>query len=367
MKILFIGARLFDDISYYLKEKGIHSILTESNKDAINLDLADEYYLVSRGMEEPLKIAIKENVDAVIPLIGIDIPLLDVAYMKEHLEKKYNIPVISSNVDVIKISSDKLKTKEFFNKHGIKTPNFKIITKNNINQSFNFPLVLKQFEGQGGNSIEIANDLKDINNYLDKYGEALCEEFIEGSEISVEVIGFNGDYIALTPIYKGETTFEGTHPLFKNRSAPFQSEKITNEEIKNNALCIAKKLKSEGITEVEFILSSDNSKLNALEINSRPNGVRYLTSASSDVTTLLKLVDMATGDFSTLKIKNEIKNYFSFEKTVGNFLGPKPNEPLKSFRHNDYIVHGPKGYERVTVRAKSKESLNKLISNLKLI
>lgn len=31
MKILFIGSRLFDDVSWYLKQEGITSIVTESN------------------------------------------------------------------------------------------------------------------------------------------------------------------------------------------------------------------------------------------------------------------------------------------------------------------------------------------------
>ena len=31
MKILFIGSRLYDDIDWYVKSKGIESVLTESN------------------------------------------------------------------------------------------------------------------------------------------------------------------------------------------------------------------------------------------------------------------------------------------------------------------------------------------------
>ena len=78
MKILFIGSRLFDDVYYYCKENNIETILTESNENAENLEYADKSYIVPRGMEEPYKIAIKEKVNGVIPLIGIDPPLIDV-------------------------------------------------------------------------------------------------------------------------------------------------------------------------------------------------------------------------------------------------------------------------------------------------
>ena len=39
MKLLFIGARLFDDVAVYTKN-GHNTVLTESNPQAQNLDLA---------------------------------------------------------------------------------------------------------------------------------------------------------------------------------------------------------------------------------------------------------------------------------------------------------------------------------------
>ena len=44
MRILFIGSRLYDDVDYYVRKKGIESILTESNEDAINF-LLDEFFI----------------------------------------------------------------------------------------------------------------------------------------------------------------------------------------------------------------------------------------------------------------------------------------------------------------------------------
>jgi carbamoylphosphate synthase large subunit len=367
MKILFIGARLFDDVYYYLEDKNIHSILTESNPDAPNLDLADEYHIVSRGMDEPSKIAIEHEVDAVIPLIGIDPPLMDVAIMKEDLEKNHNIPVISSNVRSVDICADKIKTKSFFNKNHIQNPSFCVIDKESDLNDFNFPLVLKQGEGQGGKDIKICYSLDDIKSYLVDYDYALCEKFIEGSEISVEVIGFNNDYIPLTPLYKGETTLEGTHPLNKIKYGPFESKNIDNDVIRNTALKIAQNLKSEGIIEIDFIFDNKENELYAIEINSRPNGTRYLTTATCDINSVLKLVDMAQDNFSSEDIKDEMKDYYACEIPIGEFKGEKPKEPLKSFKNNNYIVHGPQGYERITLRAKSKIDLKNLVNDLKLI
>lgn len=149
MKILFIGARLFDDVALYTKKNSITSIVSESNSQSPNLELADSNYIVSRGMAEPIEIAIKEDVDGVVPLIGIDKPLVDIAIMKEKLENNYGIPVVASPVSTANICVDKYKTKEFFVKNNIKTPDFFKITKKEYSNfisklKLNHPMVLKK-------------------------------------------------------------------------------------------------------------------------------------------------------------------------------------------------------------------------------
>lgn len=158
MKILFIGSRLYDDIDYYVRENGIESIITESNEDAINLDLPDQVFIVPRGMDSPKQIAISQNVDAVVPLIGIDPPLIEVAKMKEELEAETDIPVIAANVRAVSLTSDKIKTKEFYNEIGVATPQYQILTKDNFENKLEmeFPVVLKQGQGQGGKDIKVA-------------------------------------------------------------------------------------------------------------------------------------------------------------------------------------------------------------------
>ena len=238
MKILFIGARLFEDVALYTQKNSITSIMTESNSKSPNLKLSDSNYIVSRGMDEPMKIAIQENVDGVVPLIGIDGPLIEVAIMKEKLEEDYGIPVVASGVFPATICADKHKTKEFFIKNNIKTPEFFEITKNNYKRALptidqNHPMVLKQSEGQGGSGIKIVSSFKEVQKYFREYGSALAEKFIEGFEVSIEVLRWNGTSVPLIPVYKGKTTIEGIHPLKKIKKAPLNIDGINN--IKNNA------------------------------------------------------------------------------------------------------------------------------------
>ncbi len=366
MKILFIGSRLYDDIDYYLKENGIESIMTESNENAINLDLPDQVFIVPRGMDSPKQIAISQNVDAVVPLIGIDPPLIDVAKMKEELEDETNIPVIAADVRAVSLTSDKIKTKKFYKEIGVATPQYQALNKDNFEDKLDidFPVVLKQAQGQGGKDIKVAKSLDDVREYFEEFNQTLCEKFIEGSEISIEVLGYNGEYVPLSPIYKGETTLEGTHPLNKVKTAPCLVEGLDNNLIQRTAYKIAKQLDSDGIFEMDFMFSKKEQQLYAIEVNTRSNGTRYLTTATCGVNSLCELVNMATGNFSIKNIQDKLGYYYATEIPIGHYEGPVLNEPLKSFKNNDWLVHGPEGYQRITIRANSKEQLDSYVNDL---
>ena len=372
MKVLFIGSRLYDDVAYHVDKLGVESIITESNEEAPNLDLATKYYIVPRGMDKPMEIAIKEEVDAIVPLLGIDPPLMNVAIMKEEIEEKHNIPVISSNVNAVKIASDKIKTKEFFKSIGLNVPPAKVLKKDDFENEkefieklgFDFPIVLKQGEGQGGKDICITNDFTDVSDYFNLFDEALIEKFIEGSEVSIEVIGWNGEYLPLVPVYKGETNLEGIHPIKRLRYGPCDFESIDNEEFRKLAKHIASNLKSEGTIDMDLIYSKEENKVYAIEINTRPSGTRYLSFACTDLNPLNLLVDIATGNFDIEEFEEKMKSYYTLEIPIGDYEGPEPQKPLKEYINNNFIVHGPKGYQRITIRGNTREETFQIAKEL---
>lgn len=354
MKILFIGARLFDDIALYTKNEGITSVLTESNRDSPNLKLADSYYLVPRGMEAPKEIAIKEDVDAVLPLIGIDKPLVEVSRLKEELENDYGIPVVASPLKAVITAMDKLKTKEFFVKSGINTPSFFRISKNG--QKPCLPAVLKKLEGQGGSGIEIVWNEKDYNNIIPDFEGAFAEKFIEGTEISIEVLRYNGKTVPLVPVCKGKTTNEGIHPLDKLKTAPLNINGLDNQEIRRQAGVIADFLGAEGVIDIDIIFDENEAISYFIEINTRPSGTRYLTAASTNISPMHELVDMAAGKWDNKEVEKRIEKYCALEIPVGNYKTEKNNFNFKVFKGNDsYIIHGPENFQRITIRAETLE------------
>ena len=352
MKILFIGARLFDDIALYTKNQGIDTVLTESNPDSPNLKLSDNYFVVPRGMDAPKEIAIKEDVDAVVPLIGIDKPLIEVAKLKMELENNYGIPVVASPLNAVITARDKLKTKRFFVKNSITTPDYVLAYKEG--PKLDLPFILKKLEGQGGSGNKIICREDNYNNLWDGFENGFAENFVNGAEISIEVLRYNGKSIPLVPVYKGETTLDGLHPLKKIRTAPLNIKGINNEEIKQKACRIADSLEAEGVIDIDIIYDRDKDIIYFIEINTRPSGTRYLTAASTNINPLHELVNMAAGKWDLKKIEKRIKRYNALEIPIGDYKTDKNNYKFRQFKDKDsWVIHGPKNYQRITIRAET--------------
>ena len=386
MKILFIGARLYHGVADYVHENGINSIMSESNPDSPNLKLPDKVHIVPRGMEAPMELAIKEDVDAVLPLIGIDGPLLDVGKMKDQLESQYGIPVVASNESAASISTSKIKTKDFFSENKIKTPDYEIFKDPKINTithkknqsasnsqinaqnppKIEFPLVLKQNQGQGGVGIMIAQNEKDYDDYFKKYDTGIAEKFVEGYEISVEVLRWQEKAVPLAVVCKGKTTLEGIHPLDKVKYAPADVDGLSNQLAMDLALKITNLMGSEGNTDVDMIFEPSSGELFAIEMNTRPSGTRYLTAASSGINPLYQMVDMAMGKWDTDRVNGELKEYYALEIPVGELNGPDNNSTQNFQGQNSWVVHGPKKHERVTIRGENKNKAYGIAKKLKI-
>lgn len=376
MKILFIGARLFDDVALYTKKNAIHSVITESNSESLNLKLSDKFYKVSRGMEEPMKIAVQEEVDGVVPLIGVDGPLVDVAKMKETLEMDHGIPVASSGLKAATICADKIRTKQFFVDNEIDTPEFSKVSKDSYekllnDQLFEFPVVLKQASGQGGSGVKIVSKPEDIGNNFDMSDETLAEKFLEGPEVSIEVLRWNGKTVPLVPVYKGKTTLDGLHPLKKVKKAPLNIEGIdnnsNNDKIRKLAVKIADTLNLEGTADIDLIFDGKTGKNYVIEINARPSGTRYISGAVTDVYIMQELIKMVSGDWDPSDVMDRMKNYCSIEVPVGSYSSERNNYKFREFKgENSWIIHGPENHERITIRGNSMENAVKTAEDLKI-
>ena len=75
-------------------------------------------------------------------------------------------------------------------------------------------------------------------------------------------------------------------------------------------------------------------------------------------------MDIAIGDFDVGALEEKMKHYCCLEIPIGNYHGPAPQEPLKEYVNGNFIVHGPEGYQRITIRGKTREETLKIAKEL---
>lgn len=120
----------------------------------------------------------------------------------------FGIPYTGSNSFTLALCLDKGKTKDILMANSIPTPPYQVFTNisERISTDLNFPLIVKPVHEDASVGITLDSVVHDeaqlmqrIEHVLDNYCQpALVEEYIEGREINVAIIG-NGGHISILP------------------------------------------------------------------------------------------------------------------------------------------------------------------------
>ena len=196
----------------------------------------------------------------------------------QSLLERQKIPYTHSGVKSSAIAMDKLKSKKQFIKAKIKTPEFKVIKKlsdlNSIISKKKF--VLKPISEGSSVGVVIYKNLSSfkevkIKMYLRKYGKLLQEEFIEGKEVQVAVMG--GKALGAIEIKPSRKFYDYNAKYSRNAKTkhimPANLEKKIYNKVLQVALKAHKCLSCKGVTRSDFRVTKDN-KIYILETNTQP-------------------------------------------------------------------------------------------------
>ena len=190
---------------------------------------------------------------------------------------KRGIKYTGSGAESCALTFDKSITKNIFQKNGINTPLFEIISKdNNLDLGklrLKYPLIVKPVNE--GSSIGILkafnlNELEKSIQELYKYYEKLViEEYILGRELTVSFL--NGEILPSIEIITrdGDYNFDAKYNRVDNKYiCPAKLEKTKWEELKNLSLKAFTICKCTGWARLDLIFSENQFYI--LEINSVP-------------------------------------------------------------------------------------------------
>jgi carbamoyl-phosphate synthase large subunit len=198
MAVLFtcIGRRVsllrsFQDAAKMLKLK-VSFCGADTNRLSPALQLCDEAFLVqpithAGYIDQLLSIVRKHHVKLLVPTVDLDLRLL--ADHKPQFERS-GCRVLISEPDVIDICQDKRRTFGFLTKHGFGTPrtmSVRMALAADRRGQLAWPCLLKRWDGSAGRDIAVVNDRAEMRFFARRIPNAMCQEFIEGTEYTCDV------------------------------------------------------------------------------------------------------------------------------------------------------------------------------------
>ncbi len=338
-KLAVIGASYLQ-LPVYLKatELGIETIGFAWPEGAIAKDFCTKFYPISTlEKEQILEICIKEQIDGILT-IATDIAVPTVNYVASKLRLTAN-SIYSST-----ITTNKFLMRQVLFENNLKCPAFFKINGTSdlgtLSPNLTYPVIIKPVDRSGSKGIsKVENENQLLSATITALSEslsntAIIESFVEGIEVSVETISYNGKHhiLAITDkITSGAPHFVELEHHQPSNLPPQVQKKIKEETIK--ALTA---LKIEfGASHSEFIIAGENIYIT--EVGARMGG----DFIGSDLVYLSTGYDFLKGVIQVALNQFEIPiNKWNHHSGVLFYsqLTPNINKVFENQKHRDAIV-----------------------------
>ena len=238
---------------------------TDTTELSSALQLCDKGFLVKptthAGYIKQLLSIVKANrIKLLVPTVDLDLKLL--ARNKPKFAAA-GCRVLVSAPEVIDICQDKRKTYRFLIKNGFDTPATISVTSALSKKKLNWPCFLKPWNGSAGKQNTVVNNRRELSFYAQRIPNAICQEFIEGTEYSCDVyVDFGMRVRCVVP----------------RKRIEIRAGEISKGQVVKNPHIISKATKlvealgaGPGIITLQLFLT-DNGKIKFIEINPRFGG-----------------------------------------------------------------------------------------------
>lgn len=208
-KILVIGAGVAQaDAIRRARQTGYYVLASDGSPDAEGLKAADEWRAIDvKDVQGNLAWAREQKVSGVISYAS-DITLPTVLAVREAL----GLPGLGRAP--VEVSMDKSRQRMLFKQAGLPQPDFEIVenehTLDKVVKRIGFPLVIKPVDNSGSRGVLVVGKGDELPSAYStakensKKGVVIIEEFIEGTELTIEGFSINGSHhiLAMSDKYK---------------------------------------------------------------------------------------------------------------------------------------------------------------------
>lgn len=329
-----------------LREEGIETVLINSNPATIMTDaeIADKVYIEPLTVEYVEKIIAKERPDSVIAGMGGQTGLnLTVELFDKGILDKYNVRVIGTSVESIKIGEDRELFKDMMNKIGEPIVDSEIVTDvesgKKIAARIGYPIIIRPAYTLGGTGGGIANNEEELIEILSAglqlsmNNQVLIEKSIKGwKEIEYEVMrDKNGTCITICNMENFDPV--GVHTGDSIVVAPSQTlSDVEYQMLRTASIKIIDAIGIEGGCNVQLALNPNSFEYAIIEINPRVSRSSALASKATGYPIAKVATKIALG-YNLDEIKNAVtgKTSAAFEPTLDYVVLKIPKWPFDKF------------------------------------
>lgn len=303
------------------KEMGIRTISFAWADGAVCKDVADTFYPISIvEKEQILEICKQEKIDGICT-IASDTAAPTVAYVAEQMG------LVGNSYEASLKANNKILMRQAFCEAGIPCPQYQIMVNGewSMVNDLEFPLIVKPSDRSGSLGVvkvereeDLIPAIKEAQDYSFKH-EAIVEQFIEGREISVEFISYQGIHYPLQITDK--VTTEAPHFVEIAHHQPANLSKAQYYQIYDLTKCALTALGvTNGASHSEYRITKDG-KTYVMEIGARMGGDFIgsdLVQLSTGYDFLRGVIEVALGIFNPPQLTehNYSGVYFLSEATA---------------------------------------------------
>lgn len=279
MKALVLAGGLSQiELLNQLKARNITTVLADGNANALARPYADIFYqLPIFDIEAVKEVALKEKVDFLITVCA-DQVLLVVAQVSEMLGLPWYI-----DYKTAQLVSDKKYMKKIFWENNIPTSRYVELTELDWNkiQHLQYPLVVKPVDAYSSKGVRKALNAEELAVYfaeasqISRTGGVIVEEFVAGTEISVDIYVEDGIAKLLCVSNSEKISSEDRFIIFRGRY-PVVASNAVMEQIRQVAQQIADAF---GLKNCPMLIQmiNDGERVSVLEFCARTGGnMKYM-------------------------------------------------------------------------------------------
>lgn len=299
-KLLIIGASILQlPAIKKAKEMGYYVGVVDYDPNAVGIKFADEFFNVSTIDIDKVAQTAKEFKPEGIMTLATDMPMRSVAQAAK------DCGLVGISMDTAIKSTDKGEMIKAFEQNGVEHPWYYIAYDENdfdkILDKVSFPCIMKPTDSSGSRGVVLVRNKEDLKNEYSytknnsRGGAVIVEEYMVGSEVSVEVMAVGGTPHVLQVTDK--LTTGAPHFVEMGHSQPSDLGDENVAKIKDLAIRAVKAVGIEdGPAHVEIMLTQDGPKM--VELGARMGGdciTTHLVPLSTGIDMIKATIETACG------------------------------------------------------------------------